>query len=90
MRQYDGQSERSRIDIIRRLGKVDVIVRMDNVVTTTRKSQVLQRSVCDYLVDVHVRGRSRATLEHINRELGNQVARDNIIAGGGNCVSFAG
>src|SRR6185437_10066138 len=63
------QLDRRGIDVVGRLAQIDVVVRVDNVVRATRKTQRLQGEVGDHLVRVHVGRGPGAPLNHVDRKL---------------------
>ena len=63
------QTESGRVGIVRRLGLVDMIVGVDDVITALGVSQVLQREVGDHLVGIHVDAGPSTPLELVDREL---------------------
>ena len=63
------EPEPGGVGVIGRLGLVDVIVGMDDVIGTLRVSQHFESQVGDDLVGVHVDRGSRSPLEGISREL---------------------
>ena len=76
------QADRRRIDVVRRLGKVHVVVGVDDVEAALRQAEMLQRAVHHDLVDVHVRRGARPALEDVEDELVGQRAAGNVVAGG--------
>ena len=63
------QAESGRIGVIRRLGLVDVVVGIDDVIAALGISQVLQCKVGDHLIGIHVDAGTRSSLKLIDREL---------------------
>ena len=63
------QTESGRVSVVRRLGLVDMIVGIDDVITALGVSQVLQREVGDHLVGIHVDAGPSTPLELVDREL---------------------
>ena len=66
--------QRRRIDVVRALRRVDVIVRVQHVVAALLVAEVLERPVGDDLVGVHVGRRAGAALDHVDDELVVQLA----------------
>jgi hypothetical protein len=67
-----GEMDCRREDVVRRLAEVDVVVRM----------HVVAGEGGDDLVRVHVRGRARAGLEDVDRELVVELAGRDPVGGG--------
>ena len=78
-------AQRGRVDIVRALRRIDVVVRVELVVAALGKTHVLERAVRDDLVRVHVGRRAGATLDHVDDELVVQLAADQVVAGTHDC-----
>ena len=63
------EGERRRVDVVRRLGAIDVVVRVHAVVGAAPAAEHLVRAVRDHLVHVHVDGGAAAAVHHVDREL---------------------
>ena len=84
-----GDTERRRVRVVRRLGAVDVIVGVDDVVAALLLPQDLERQVRDDLVRVHVDGGAGTALELVDGELVHAAAVfDDLVAGGDNCLGL--
>ena len=86
-----GDAEGSRVCVVRRLGAVDVIVGVDDVVAALLLPQDLERQVRDDLVRIHVDGGAGTALELVNGELVHAAAvLDDLVAGGDDRLSLGG
>ena len=65
-----------------------MVVRVDHVVAAFGQSQVLQGTVGDHLIGVHIRGGARAALDHIGDELLVQLTGNQVVAGFGDGVGL--
>jgi hypothetical protein len=65
-----------------------MVVGVDHVVAALVQAQVLQRTVGDHLVGVHVGGGAGAALDHVHHELLVQLAGDQVVAGLGNGIGL--
>ena len=73
--------DRRRDDIVRGLAHVGVVVRMDRPFLAERMAEDFVGPVRDDLVPVHVRRRPAARLEHVEGELGVELAVHHFLAG---------
>ena len=86
-----GDAERGRVGVVRRLRAVDVIVGVDHVVAPLLLPQDFEREVRDDLVRVHVHGCARAALELVDGELVHATpVFDDFVAGGDDCLGLDG
>ena len=69
-----GDTERRRVRVVRRLGAVDVIVGVDDVVAALLLPQDLECQVRDDLVRIHVDGGTGTALELVDGELVHAAA----------------
>ncbi len=74
-----GDAHRGRVGVVGGLRHVHVVVRMQRRDVPTPQPHQLQPAVAQHLVDVHVGGCARATLEHVDRELLVQLAVDHLL-----------
>ena len=72
--------QRGRVDVVGRLRRVDVVVRVAVLVLALRVAQQLERAVGDHLVGVHVGRGAGAALDHVDDELLVQLAVDDLLA----------
>ena len=72
--------EGGRIDVVRRLPEVHVVVGVDVLVLALLVAQALQREIGDHLVGVHVGRGARAALNEVGDELIEHLARDQPVA----------
>ena len=76
-----GDAEGRRVGVVRRLGPVDVIVGVDDVVAALLLPQDLERQVRNDLVRVHVDGGAGTALELVDGELVHAAAvLDDLVA----------
>ena len=79
--------DRGRDHVVRGLAHVHVVVRMDGPFLAERVTEDLVRSVRDHLVRIHVRRRAAPGLEHVEWEVGVQLALHDLLAGLDDCLS---
>jgi hypothetical protein len=79
-REMQRDLHRGRIDVVGALAQVDVLHRMQVLVLPAHMAEELERPVGDHLVRVHVRGGARATLDHVDDELLQQLALADLLA----------
>ena len=60
---------RGRIDVVRRLAEVHVVVRVNRRVVAALLVHQLERAIRDHFVRVHVRRRAGAALDHVDHEV---------------------
>ena len=65
--------------IVRRLRHVRVVVRRDDVIAAARLAEQLERAVREHLVHVHIDRRARAALDRVERELVEELAREDLV-----------
>ena len=75
-REHRGHVHRCREGVIRGLGHIDMIVRMD-----LQLRMIMHRDMCDDLVHIHVRLRAGAGLPYLQRKLLRVLAAADIAAG---------
>ena len=63
------QTKSSRVGIVRRLGLVDMVVGVDDVIATLGISQELQSEVGNHLIGIHIDAGSGTSLELVDRKL---------------------
>jgi hypothetical protein len=73
--------QRGRIDVVRGLAEVDVVVRVDESVLAATFPRELEGAVRDHLVGVHVRRRAGAALDHVDHEVLVVAAGANLLRG---------
>ena len=79
--QDEAEMEGGRIDVVRRLAEVHVVVGVDVLVLALLVPQTLEGEVGDHLVGVHVGRGAGATLDEVRDEMVVHVARDHPVAG---------
>jgi hypothetical protein len=77
----EAEMEGGRIDVVRRLPEVHVVVGIDVLVFALFVAERLEREVGDHLVRVHVGRRAGAALDHVDHELFVQLSRADLPAG---------
>ena len=77
--EHRGDVHRGRERIVRRLTHVDVVVGVYRRLAPQLAAEQLDGAVRDDLVDVHVRLRARAGLPDVERELGVELPRDDLV-----------
>src|SRR3984893_6900284 len=60
---------RGRIDVVRRLAEIDVVVRVNDIVLAALLAQYLEGAIGHHLVRVHVRRSSSAAVNHVDPEM---------------------
>src|SRR5690349_11995591 len=63
------QLDRCRINVVRRLTEVEMVVRMNELVLPALMSEYLQRPIRHHFIDVHVARGAGASLDHVHAEL---------------------
>ena len=76
----DSETDRRRIDIVRRLSAVDVVVGVTVLVLAFLVSHDLKGTVGDDLIGVHVHRCAGTALHHVHGELIVQLAVDDLLA----------
>ena len=61
--------DRRRVGVVGGLAEVDMIIGVELPVVTFAVPQDLERPVCDHFVGIHVRGRTRTSLDDVDHEL---------------------
>ena len=80
-REHCGHVHRRREGVVRGLGHIDMIVRVD-----IQLRMIMHRDMCDHLVHIHVGLRAGAGLPYLQRELLRVFAVADIVAGIGDCL----
>ena len=76
-----GKLDGCGVGVVGGLRSIDMIIGVDHVVSAFGQSQVLECTVGDHLIGVHIRGGAGAALDHIDYKLLVQLAGNQIIAG---------
>ena len=80
------EAERRRVDVVRRLSEVHVVVGVDVLVLALLVAERFEGEVRDHLVRVHVGRSARAALDEVGDELVAHLAGDQLVAGAGDRV----
>ncbi|KAI1693228.1 hypothetical protein DdX_20780 [Ditylenchus destructor] len=75
------QAHRGGVHVVGALRGVDVVVGVEHVVARLLVAQLFQREVADDLVGIHVGRGACAALDHVDHELVEQLALDDVVAG---------
>ena len=86
----DAELDRGRVSVVRGLRAVHVVVRMQVFVLAFAVAEQLEAAVCDDFVRIHVGGRARAALDHVDGKLIVKLPGHDLVTGSNDRTSLGG